>query len=158
LLYAGVTACSVAAVAVVAATLMPLDGVAKEMGDLTASRSPSTSPSLSNDRVDRAMLESLDAVFSRSLRKTPAQPIAPVTPTSRPQAPPAAAPGIALVGTIGDTTAMIRNTEGQILARSVGQRIGDAEVVSVRRGEVRLRFPGGREQMLRKLSTEPVKP
>jgi hypothetical protein len=150
LLYGAAAVVSLAALAALAAGVAPLEEIPPRRILIA---SASTAPSPAVDEAQRAMLAPLEGTFSRPLRGKPA-------PAVRPLVTPAPAPSpsatITLVGTIGDSTALLRTPDGNVAARSVGHKLGDAEVVSVRRNEAELRI-AGKIVTLRK-TTEPVTP
>src|SRR5437879_6357054 len=72
-------------------------------------------------------MDSFDGIFKRPLRValTDAPAAAPVA--NAPSAPATAAPSpLVLVGTIGQSLAMIRTADGTIAVKGVGERVGEA--------------------------------
>jgi hypothetical protein len=63
---------------------------------------------------------------------------------ARVAAPPVAPPPppVALVGTIGDTVAILRVPDGSVEVRGVGEAVAGAVVVAIRRAEADLRYNG----------------
>ena len=90
-------------------------------------------------------LESFKSIVSAPLRKSllddgqPAQ--APVAAPAAPAASPQQAQ-IKLVGTIGDSLAMLRCADGTVAVRGVGAEVDGAVVVAIRPSQVDLRIAG----------------
>jgi hypothetical protein len=118
-----VACCAVAAIAVVAAVLIPLDlGGAGESGGVAtgADHRPTTMPSS----------EAGDAFLARALRGPMSDNVA-ANPTGARQTTVAGPQSMALVGTIGDALALIRMPDGSVVARGVGDEVGDGSVVAI---------------------------
>ena len=154
MLYLGAVLLGIGALASLGALMAPLYGVSSAQS-IGAARQPSTEPLPDADKTEQVMLASLEAVLSRPLRGDAVAPAPPIRPAPATQ-PHASSPTPVLVGTIGNSTAMLRTPEGNVVARSVGERVGDAELVAVRHSEIDLRV-GGRVITLRKPG-EPATP
>jgi hypothetical protein len=100
-----------------------------------------TSPTLVGDELERLVSKPLRA----SLAATPV--VAGGTPDAA--APPAAFPPLVLVGTIGNTLAMLRTADGKIQVRSPGESIAGATVRSVSRERVEFDWNGRRVSITR---------
>lgn len=151
LLYLTAGVLSAGAVALIAVVLLPIEASSAIQNNAVA-REATTKPLPSADDAEKAMLAKLEPVLSRPLRGTLA--IAAPAPVAAP--PPRPVPQYILVGTIGGSTAMLRTPEGAVVAKSVGERMGDAVVTAVRDGQADLRI-GGRIMTLRKAG-EPTPP
>jgi hypothetical protein len=122
------------------AVLVPLESAT---GDTTV---PATRPA-SQQLALRGMpaLAEYEPIFSAVLR----QPTTDAPPPSEPAvtvdvAPAAAAdrPALTLVGTIGQSLAMLRNERGEIEVKGVGDVAGGAKVVSIRTSRVEMQHNG----------------
>ena len=143
LLYSVAAALIIAAAATLAASFAPLEQLATPRSDKPPT---STVPLSQVDDAERAALASLDSAFSRHLRGKPAP--ADTRPAMQAPPPQPAAPAITLVGTIGNS-ALLRVGDGNVVARSVGQKMNDAEVIQVRPNEAQLKI-GGKVVTIRK--------
>jgi hypothetical protein len=83
-------------------------------------------------------LQSFNTVLNRPLRRPLTDPV--VVTSASPQAIPPQLVHLTLVGTIGNSLAMLRMPDGQVLLKGVGDEIAGARVVGVRPGQVMLRF------------------
>jgi hypothetical protein len=86
---------------------------------------------------------SLDAVLNRRLRvaltdapAAAAAAIAPATPAA------AASPALVLVGTIGQSLAMIRTADGTVAVKGVGEQVDGADVLAIRPTQIDVRIGG----------------
>jgi hypothetical protein len=159
LLYGGAGALVAGTVAAVAWSFMPLDAGAS--ADRTVALTPVVAPTSrqpASGPINAATLAALDSTLSRPLRGKVAAAAAPAAVAQPQPPPPSATPGITLVGTIGDGTAMFRVGDGNVIVRSVGQRVGDAEVVAIRAGEAQLRTGGGIVTIRKNPTTTAVTP
>jgi len=117
--------CALAGIAVVAAVILPLDLGERETGapSLAASRGthrPTTSPAS----------DSAEAYLAHAWRGSMSDNVA----TAGQPAPnaPGVAPGpMTLVGTIGDALALIKLPDGSVVAKGVGEEVGDGSVVNI---------------------------
>jgi len=89
-------------------------------------------------------LESFESIWAKPLRRALIE--APVSPQGMtPAGPVMAAPGalpITLVGTIGNTLAMLQNPDGSVVVRGVGEQLAGAEVTAIRPGQIDVRYNG----------------
>lgn len=110
-----------------------------------------TSPALPGDELERLVSKPL----RRSLAAT--SPLAAgVAPD--PTAPPAAFPPLVLVGSIGNSLAMLRTADGTVQVRSVGESIAGATVRSVSRERVEFDWNGRRVSIVRAAPAAAVHP
>jgi hypothetical protein len=117
-----------AAVTLVAAVSWPLE---------LASGNPSGH---ATSRPAAASAQSLDeyaAIWSRSYRQVPSN-VAPASVV----APAEQGPGLALAGTVGHTVALLKMPDGTVHVRSIGEKLADAEVISIEPYKVTLRQNG----------------
>jgi hypothetical protein len=93
--------------------------------------------------TDLPPLDSFNEIFKRPLRValTDAPAAAPV-PTSVSAPATAAPPPLVLVGTIGQSLAMIRTADGNIAVKGVGEHVGEADVLAIRPTQVDIRIGG----------------
>jgi hypothetical protein len=73
-------------------------------------------------------------------------------------APPAAFPQLVLVGTIGNTLAMLRTADGTVQVRAAGESIAGAVVRSVSRERVEFDWNGKRVSIARAVPATPGRP
>ena len=131
LLWTGAILCVAgSALAVAVAVTLPLDEAPQERTG-TDHRIPSTQPVESISETF-----ALDNVWSRSLRTglTEAAPTMQRTGNAQPSG----TPQLLLVGTIGQSVALLQSG-GSVEAALVGDTVAGAEVISIRPGEVQLR-------------------
>jgi hypothetical protein len=89
-------------------------------------------------------LESFESIWTKPLRRALLE--GPVTAQAMtPAGPVVAVPGalpITLVGTIGNTLAMLQNPDGSVVVRGVGDQLAGAEVIAIRPGQIDVRYNG----------------
>jgi len=131
---AAVTVC-LALVVLGTATLLPTglapSGTDESVSVLSAATRPAAVASGENKMLARSFRNSLeDAAGGAKAAATPTavQPSAPVQMT--------------LMGTIGDSLAMLRMADGTTIARGVGERVENAEIVRVQSNSVTFRRDG----------------
>ena len=121
------------------ALLAPLDSVALD-------DNPATQPA-SQGRATRAMpeLAEFEPIFAAVVRPMPAdappEPAVVAADVAAP-APSTAVPALTLVGTIGQSLAMLRNARGEVELKAVGDTAGDATVTSIQTSRVEMRQNG----------------
>jgi len=100
-------------------------------------------------------VDSFDAAFKRPLRvaltdtaPTTMTPTAPVAPSA------AAPPPLVLVGTIGQSLAMIRTADGTVAVKGVGEQVGGADVLAIRPTQVDVRIGGKTVTLEKPVETE----
>jgi hypothetical protein len=122
------------------ALFLPVD--ASPDTDAAARRNPATSQSSPDAQLPLAAFE---PVWSLSLRHplTEGTAVANVTPENTTPTNPGGAP-FTLVGTIGDTLAMIQTPSGAVEVCSVGDQAYGAKILAVRPSQVEIEFAGGR--------------
>jgi hypothetical protein len=149
LLYGGAAALGAAAVVVVVFSVAPLESEATSPRGVRVT--PVAALATTHPASEVADLAALEPVLSRPLRG-PAASVAHIAPPTEAHAPPppVAAAGLTLVGTIGDSTALLRGSEGTWSRDRSGSAWGGAEVIAVRGGEAQVRIAGGRVVTLRK--------
>jgi hypothetical protein len=119
------------------AFVTPLDSVALD-------GNPATRPA-SQGRASRAMPELADfePIFAAVVRPMPADAILePAVVADVAPAPSTAVPALTLVGTIGQSLAMLRNARGEVELKAVGDTAGDATVTSIQTSRVEMRQNG----------------
>lgn len=143
MLWTAAGACCIAAVgAVVVGTMGPVGGVDQGLnggGSIAQSAGRTPKPATA------PFAPAAEAVFARTLR-------APMTdaPTAGAPAGGEAEPGagnalsLALVGTIGDSLAMIRLADGSVVARAVGEDVAGANVLAIGPAGVEVSIHGRR--------------
>jgi len=133
-----------AVVVVALGALLPLDTSAAASSSSNASRptaAESTLPSVA----------SLESIWDLRLRGD----LAPAAASQQPArlasdvAPAAQGIPVSLVGTIGDSLAILRQESGQVDVRAAGENVAGVEVLDVRPARVRVRY-NGMEQTLQK--------
>jgi len=122
------------------ALLAPLDSVALD-------ENAATRPA-SQGRATRAMpeLPEFEPIFAAVVRPMPAdapsEPAVVADVTAPAPAPSTAVPALTLVGTIGQSLAMLRNARGEVELKAVGDTAGDATVTSIQTSRVEMRQNG----------------
>ena len=84
-------------------------------------------------------IESYEVIWSRPLRDAPAnqvQPAAHVMPAPDNQ------PQLTLVGTIGNSLAILKSADGNVQVRAVGESFAGAQVMTIQPSRVQVRFNG----------------
>jgi len=141
LLYAAAAVLAAGAVAVLILGLtLPLDSVAPETSDHGGASTDGAAASLPT-------LASLEPLWDLRLRSelTPGEPSQQQPAAARLAADVAPAPPgvpVSLVGTIGDSLAILRNESGQVEVRAAGENIAGVEVLEVRPARVQVRYNG----------------
>ncbi len=120
--------CALAAIAVVAAVLVPLDLGGQQAGGANVS----TSHQGAGRRPTTLPVETGEGYLAHAWRGTAGENVA-ANPQATPNAgTPGAAPGpMTLVGTIGDALALIKLPDGSVVAKGVGEEVGDGSVVNI---------------------------
>jgi hypothetical protein len=117
-------------------------------GQSGGARSAQTRPSPASGTP---LVAALEPVFPLRLRQSPGQagnagstnPV--TTPSRAPDPAPVAAsdlPPYTLVGTVGDSLALLRGADGAVEIRGVNESVGGVEVQSIQPGSVRVRYNG----------------
>jgi hypothetical protein len=142
-LYATAAVLAAGAVVVVAlGALLPLD-------TSTASSSEASRPTVTESALPS--VASLEPLWDLRLRGD----LAPAPASQQPArlasdvAPAAQGIPVSLVGTIGDSLAILRQESGQVDVRAAGENVAGVEVLDVRPARVRVRY-NGMEQTLEK--------
>ena len=89
-------------------------------------------------------LESFESIWAKPLRRALVDaPVSaqPVLPAGSVVAAPGAVP-LTLVGTIGNSLAMLQSLSGAVDVKGVGQQLAGAEITAIRPGEVDVRYNG----------------
>jgi hypothetical protein len=125
-----------AAAAPIAAWLMPIQTAdARAAAPRARQRSSNVNPAL-------PPIEAFEPVWKAPLRRplvdAPAASQEQVTAVSSD----AAGLPVTLVGTVGDSLAMLRAADGSVDVRAAGETLGEVEVVSVKPGQADVRFNG----------------
>jgi hypothetical protein len=137
--------CGIAALVLVLGVLLPVN--AKPPADeVSKSAGKHSTP---GEQASLPSLESFESIWPKPLRRPMVDaPVAPPAPTGPGIAVAGAVP-MTLVGTIGNSLAMLQTPDGTIALKGVGEQLAGADVVAVRPGEVDLRY-GGRDLTLTK--------
>jgi hypothetical protein len=126
--------CGVAVLVVLLGVLIPT----------TASTPAQPAHSADHDKHAPPALESFESIWAKPLRRALIE--GPVTPQAMtPAGPVVAAPGalpITLVGTIGNTLAMLQNPDGSVVVKGVGDQLAGAEVTAIRPGQIDVKYNG----------------
>jgi hypothetical protein len=97
------------------------------------------------------LVAALEPVFSLRLRQSPGQTTgagatnAAPAPAHAPDPVPVAAsdlPPYTLVGTVGDSLALLRGADGTVEIRGVNESVGGVEVLAIQPGSIRVRYNG----------------
>jgi hypothetical protein len=117
---AALACCAGAALIVAGGLLIPLDWAAESRGLSTAIHLPTSLPStFTIDSAD-------EALWSRPLRASLSDAAPGADGSNQTFAPTANPQSLTLVGTIGDSLALIRLADGSVVARGVGDEVGGA--------------------------------
>jgi hypothetical protein len=129
-------AATVAAIA--AAFLIPLESTAR---NATPTARPASQSLASRDAPSLAEFE---PIFNAVLRPAPTEALTEATVVADAAPAPTAPDGFALtlVGTIGQSLAMLRNAQGEVELRGVGDTAGGATVVSIQPSRVEMQHNG----------------
>ncbi len=135
--------CAVAIAAVLAGVMLPL-GLDLGKGQSSSTTLPAAKPRTPNGLPP---LDTFADAWVNPLRRPLKDPIvgdAPATVTQQSVAVPASMvpQSLTLVGTIGTSLAMLREADGSIAVKGVGESIGGAEIVAIRPSQVELRQSG----------------
>ena len=131
--------CTAGAVAALAlAFLIPLESVARDAAPATRPASPALASR------DLPSLPEFEPIFNAVLRPalSEAPPEAAVVAQASPTSTAADAVGLTLVGTIGQSLAMLRNAQGEVELRGVGDTAGGATVVAIQPSRVEMQHNG----------------
>jgi hypothetical protein len=85
-------------------------------------------------------IEAFEPVWKAPLRRPLVE--APPVQDAGPIASDAAGLPVSLVGTVGDSLAMLRGADGAVDVRAAGEKLGEVEVVAVKPGQADVRFNG----------------
>jgi hypothetical protein len=138
-----------AAAALLACLAMPLERV--EIGDARSQLSAATGPSAGGEIAGLAPLASFEAIWSRRLRDELGSPSAPQQAAAQAKPAPATTgpaavtdnpPPVMLVGTIGNSLAMLKTPSNAVEVCGVGETLNGVTVVAVRPAEVDVRYMG----------------
>lgn len=88
-------------------------------------------------------LDSFDAIWPKPLRRSLNEGVAAqAAATAAPPVSAAAGLPVSLAGTIGNSLALLKLSDGSVVARRAGDSVGGADVLAIRPGEVDVRFAG----------------
>ena len=144
-MWMGALALSAAAIFVlVRGAVMPLDTGPLPNAAAQQGRTPAQSVAATSSAATPAPPVDLARIGSLRLRRTLAQAPAEqeVSNPSPPPIAPSALPSLTLVGTIGDSLAMLQTPGGAVELKGVGETIAGTTVVSIRPARVELQFNG----------------
>ena len=124
--------------AIAAAFLIPLESTAR---DATPTTRPASQSLASRDAPSLAEFE---PIFQAVLRPAPTEALTEATVVAEAAPAPTVPDGIALtlVGTIGQSLALLRNAQGEVELRGVGDTAGGATVVSIQPSRVEMQHNG----------------
>jgi hypothetical protein len=135
-----------AAVSITLAMTMPLR-IAAGGNESSTSRRTGMSTTRAGDDTSASILASLEPALSLRLR----QPLGQSTPTTNvaeaatPAAPMTSGsdlPPYTLVGTIGDSLALLRSSDGNVEVKAANESVGGMEILRIGAGESRARYNG----------------
>jgi hypothetical protein len=129
-----------AVVVVISALAAPLQSDAAPRADRSATAGTTT------NQTSLPQLAAIEPLWSMRLQSMFAPDATPMPDESRlasePSAPAPAGVPVTLVGTIGQSLAMLRDTSGAVEVRGVGEQLAGVEVLQVRPARVQVRYNG----------------
>jgi hypothetical protein len=131
-----------AVIVVVVGLLLPIAG---EIPAKSTHLSPADKRATVVTQASLPSLESFEPIWNKSLRRALVEVYSTSAPPSIPVGPVVARPGalpMTLVGTIGNSLAMLQNPDGSVVIKGVGDQLAGAEVRAIRTGQVDLRYNG----------------
>ena len=131
--------------------LLPLEDSAADIADAHHSSRPANPAAAA-----LPPLSAFEPLWSRKLRQSEATSPAPtVEANATPATNDASQQQLVLTGTIGDSLAIFRLPDGTTVLKSVGDEIGNAQVVSIQPARVRLRQANREIELSKPLASDP---
>ena len=128
-----------AGISLAAALLLPLDE-ATSVDSASSRAMPTTNPA--STRSLESFARAWTAPLRQSLDDLPPSPDRPTLASQNPTGGVANAGPVALVGTIGESLAMLRTPDGTVSLKAVGESAAGVEIVAIRPSEVDVRVNG----------------
>jgi hypothetical protein len=130
--------CGIAVLVVLLGVLVPINSSATDAPELK--RSSRTSRAGSQALLPP--LESFDSIWAKPLRRPLIDPPVVAQPGPAPGVPSSDGLQVTLVGTVGNSLAMLRAADGSISLKGIGDQISGAEVIAIRPGQIDVRSGG----------------